>query len=243
MLPSRKLVLCRLGLLACLAPFQSADAFIVVNRWGRTATDGTGLVQGQPTTLTWGIVPDGTAIPSTGGTSTAIAALDAVFGAGPGGSDLTQRPWFTQFETSFGRWAELSGLSYVYEPSDDGASHGSALGALGVRADLRIAADFVDGLNGTLAFNAFPNNGDMVLDTADMVQFGNPNQDYRFFKNTIMHEHGHGQGLAHVESGARFLMEPFLDTTIFGPQFDDVLVLTAVMATSTKSRTAVTATT
>ena len=31
-------------------------------RWTRTATDGNGLQQGDPTTITWSIVPDGTNI-------------------------------------------------------------------------------------------------------------------------------------------------------------------------------------
>ena len=36
--------------------------FEITNRWTATATDGGGLSLGDPTTLTWSVVPDGTSI-------------------------------------------------------------------------------------------------------------------------------------------------------------------------------------
>ena len=211
--------------LLVLCGAQSASAFQFGTRWNRTAVDGAGLSQGDPTTITWGFVPDGTAISGVG-TSDLISRLDSWIGSGPGGSDLTQRPWFSLFEASFDRYSQLSGLSYQYEPEDDGVLQGtgSNAGFVGVRADVRIAGDFLDGPSGTLAFNNFPQNGDMTFDTGDGGNFSNAANNYRFLRNVIMHEHGHGTGYFHVESAtSRFLMEPFIQTNFDGPQFDDVL--------------------
>jgi len=69
--------------------FQFSDN----DRWSTTATNGGGLSQGDPTTLTWGFIPDGTDIDGfagePAGVSDLIARLDAIYGSGPGGSDLT----------------------------------------------------------------------------------------------------------------------------------------------------------
>ena len=37
------------------------------NRWYRTASNGSGLGQGDPTTITWSVIPDGTPIPGYAG--------------------------------------------------------------------------------------------------------------------------------------------------------------------------------
>ncbi len=201
-----------------------AHAYRLGARWTQTATDTSGISLGDPITLTWGFVPDGTSTSS--GTSDLISFLDNNIGAGPGGSDLTQRPWFQWFDLSFDRWEQLTGNTYIYEPNDDGVRHNSSgnRGILGTRADVRIGGIFIDGPSNVLAFNSFPNNGDMTFDTGDGNFFSNPATGYRRLRNTTMHEHGHGLGLNHVESaGSRFLMEPILDTGIDGPQFDDIL--------------------
>ena len=219
---------CCLAAAILISMGSSSEAFRLGGRWSATATDGGGIFLGDPITLTWGIVGDGTPLAGQagGGQSNLVNFMDGIIGAGPGGSDLTQRPWFTYYEQSFDRWEEVTGITYNYEPNDDGATHASNgnQGILGIRGDVRIAGRFIDGQSGVLAFNFFPNNGDMVLDTGDSNFFGNANQNYRRLRNTIMHEHGHGLGLNHVESNnSRFLMEPFLQTNFNGPQFDDIL--------------------
>lgn len=205
----------------------AVSAYQLDQRWTSTATNGGGLTQGTPTTIRWSIVPDGTIIPNQGfgsGPSNFIAQFDARFGAGPGGSDLTQRPWFTYFEQSFNRWGELGGLSYVYEPNDDGVQVTSGnIGSIGVRGDVRISGKLLDGASGVLAYNNFPNYGDMVIDTGDMNNYASAANNRRFLRNVVMHEHGHGMGLRHVESNnANFLMEPFINTSFDGPQLDDI---------------------
>jgi hypothetical protein len=75
-----------------------------------------------------------------------------------------------------------------------------------------------------VAYNFFPNNADMVIDTDEAGRLGNPALNYVRFRNTLMHEIGHGLGLNHLGStGSNFLMEPTLDASIDGPQFDDIL--------------------
>ena len=201
---------------------QPASAYNLSTRWDRTATDGGGLELGDPTILTWSFIPDGTGILNNN-PSDFISSFDSAFGDGGGGSDLTQRPWFTYFEQSFDRWSQLSGLSYVYEPNDDGVQNPSNNGILGVRGDVRIGGSFQDGAGGVLAFNYFPDNGDMSFDTGDMANYSRPANNFRFLRDVIMHEHGHGMGLSHVESSnAAFLMEPFINTNFDGPQLDDI---------------------
>ncbi|HEY6565666.1 MAG TPA: matrixin family metalloprotease, partial [Pirellulaceae bacterium] len=185
-------------LLAFLTSIADVSAYFLENRWELTASGGTGT-QGSPMTLTWGFVPDGTPIPDPGfggGTSSdLIAALDQSFGAGGGGADLTQRPWFEYFDRVFSRWAELGGGTYVYEPADDGAEVAGLEGSLGVRGDVRISGNVIDGASGILAYNYLPNNGDMVIDTGDMGFYSNNANDYLRLRNVLAHEHGHGFGL------------------------------------------------
>lgn len=203
----------------------------LAGRWSSTATNGGGLGQGDPTTLTWSFVPDGTGFSNGCGVtgeddndpSNLIAFLDTQFGAGPGGADLTMRPWFTHFQKVFDRWEELTGNTYVYEDDDDGADFGggSVGGVLNVRGDVRIGGHRLDGNSGVLACNYFPSNGDMIFDTDD--NFYNSGNTLGF-ENVISHEHGHGLGFAHsCPTNNTKLMEPYINTGFDGPQEDDIL--------------------
>ncbi len=221
------------GLFATVFTVTGAFAQTVPNisRWssGSAIAPVQGFSQGSPLTLTWGVVPDGTTMPAEGftaGNSNLISAFDATFGNGGGGANLTNRPWFTSLSNSFNRWSQVSGLSYQYSAADDGvALSGSNLGVLNQRADLRIAGRNLDGASNVLAYNYFPNHADMVIDTADMALYGNSANSFRFLRNVVMHEHGHGMGCSHCESNTNgFLMEPFINTTFDGPQFHDILI-------------------
>lgn len=192
------------------------------NRWSQTATDGFGLAQGDPTTLTWSVVPDGTSIFGYIGEGTAPSNLRA-FLTGVYGNEAT---WLAIFQRVFDRWGELTGITYIFEPNDDGSAWTRftiAAGALGVRGDIRIAGHAIDGTSGVLAYNFFPDFGDMILDTSD-ANFTNTSGDSLLFRNTLAHEHGHGLGLDHVCPLAETkLMEPILSLSFDGPQHDDVL--------------------
>ena len=201
------------------------------DRWGSTASDGGGLGQGDPTTLTWSIAADGTDIPGFNGEDAApsnlVATLASIYGTNTDNGDHTDEPWFDEIQRALDRWSAISGLNYVYEPNDDGAAFSSfsnaAPGVVGVRGDVRIGGHEIDGNSGVLAYNFFPDNGEMVIDTADNFYTNTSNDSIRL-RNVIAHEAGHGLGFSHVESdNARFLMEPFLSTAFDGPQLDDIL--------------------
>ncbi len=196
------------------------------NRWATTATDGPGLGQGDPTTLTWSIVPDGTFIPSGVGEPAANSGLIAFLNGIYGSMDV----WLELIERVFDRWGELNGITYVYEPNDDGANMFTSGGQLGVRGDLRIGGKPIDGNSGILAYNFFPNNGDMVIDSPDSF-YNNTSNDSIRFRNVVSHEHGHGQGIRHVcRINQTKLMEPFVTTAFDGPQHDDILTTNRLYA-------------
>ncbi len=200
--------------------------FQIGNRWSSTATNAGPLGQGDPTTIRWSIVPDGTLIPGSAGepdsASTLIADFDFFYG--------DQATWLAHIQQVFDRWGELTGIDYVYEPNDDGAAFPSvasqspgAPGVVGMRGDVRIAGHDIDGIAGILAYNFFPDIGDMVIDSPDLFF------DPFFFgdlglRNTVAHEHGHGLGFNHVcPVDETKLMEPFVSFSFDGPQHDDIL--------------------
>ena len=130
----------------------------------------------------------------------------------------------------------MSGIDFNYESNDDGVRLGTASGLLGTRGDHRIGGHSIDGQTSPtfLAYNFFPNNSDMVIDTDEINRWSNATNNYRLFRNMLMHEIGHGIGLNHVESFdvnphqakfqfGTFLMEPILSNAFDGPQFDDIL--------------------
>lgn len=194
-------------------------------RWTSAATTQPGpFSQGQPLTLTYSYVPDGTQISGAGGEppgpSDIFADFNSTFGVGSPGI------WQVHFTSVFDRWEQLTGLDFVFEPADDGAALGALFpGSLGVRGDIRISGHSIDGATGpnTLAYNFYPNTGDMVLDTDNMAYFGSSSNGYRPLRNVVGHENGHGIGMDHVcPMNNTKLMEPFLSTSFDGPQHDDV---------------------
>jgi hypothetical protein len=199
---------------------------------GWSSTSGGSSPFGEQAILTWSVVREGTTLPQGVGEpaspSNLIAFLDGIHhgGPGPGGNDLTQRAWFPLMKSAFDRWDAVSAIRFSYEPNDDGVHLGSSAGINGVRGDHRLGGHSIDGTTSptTVAYNFFPNNSDMVIDTDEVGRLGNPADNYVRFRNTLMHEIGHGLGLNHLSStGNNFLMEPVLDATIDGPQFDDIL--------------------
>ncbi len=197
-----------------------AAAYVPDDRWSSTASGSAGTT-GDPVTITWSLLRDGTSIPSEGA-SNLVSYLDGLFGAGAGGTNLAQRPWFHLIQESFDRWGQLGGITFAYEANDGGSLSGPA-GALGVRGDIRIGGANIDGVSGTLAYTYLPDNGDLVVDTGESTFFADSSNNFRALRNTLMHEIGHAFGLLHVESTTeKFLMEPFIDTAFDGPQLDDV---------------------
>lgn len=210
-----------------LLPVGMVWGYAPGGRWPATASNLTTGNLGSAATLTWSIAPDGTWIAKDQASSNLVSMLDAVWGAGPGGSDYSRRPWFPVVNSAFERWGALGGVTFQYEPADDGLEINAAPAELGVRGDIRLSGTYLDGPLGRLAYNEFPGSGgDMVLDTSDSSYFGNASLYYRRFRNNLMHELGHALGLAHVRSSdARFLLEPSANILYDGPQMDDILGL------------------
>lgn len=192
---------------------HSGARFQPVDRWGGTGG------RGVPVTLTYSFPGDGVSV--SGGSNSIHATLNGIFGS--------EEVWKQIFRDEFDRWSEVTGNTYT-EVSDDDATWSSAPGPFNGgsnRGDIRIVMGPIDGGSGVLAFNSFPDNGDMQLDEAENWGAGSTD---RFFRNVITHEHGHGMGLAHTcpdddDSIGTFpiLMKPFIDTDFLGPQFDDRL--------------------
>ncbi|MBX3382082.1 MAG: matrixin family metalloprotease [Phycisphaeraceae bacterium] len=213
------------GLNAAMQGYMSR--YNINNRWGGTT--------GSPVALSWSFVPDGLQLPAAypdngevAGPSNLFAQMDAKFGG-----IANRNVWIGVFQQCFDRWEQLSGVNYTRVtaagvPWDDGAAWGSFSSA--TRGVVRIAGKTIDGPSGILAYNYYPSTengigGDMVVDTTE--NWGSTTNNYRFLRNTVMHELGHGLGFRHVcPANASKLMEPFLSTSYDGPRHDDVRAVT-----------------
>jgi len=171
--------------------------------------------QGSPRVLTWSFVPDGLNVD--GASSELFSRMDAQFSG-------NRALWISKFQECFNRWAALTGLyyqriTYGGHDWDDGAAWGTDGGSN--RGDIRIGMINIDGTNGVLAYNYYPSNGDMVMDRSE--NWAQSSNNYRWLRNIVMHEHGHGIGLAHICPPNGFsLMEPYINTGFDGPQHDDI---------------------
>ena len=196
----------------------SAFQFLSPARWTNTATNVTTLRQGDSVTITWSIIPDGTAIPGDFGESDDPSDFNRFMNRLYGGRSI----WLPIMREVFDRWAQNSRVRYVYEPNDDGAAFPDTPGERGVRGDVRVGADLIDGNSNVLAYNYGPGVGDMVVDTRDSF-YEDRTANSQKLRNVLGHEAGHGLGLAHVcPINETKLMEPFVTTNFSGPQHDDI---------------------
>ncbi|MBX3379626.1 MAG: matrixin family metalloprotease [Phycisphaeraceae bacterium] len=206
------------------------DRFQIAPRWQSTAYTPGGSPLGKPVTISWSIVPDGTFVQGFNGEpdapSNLRAYLDGIYG--------NEATWLPIIQSVFDRWSQVTGLQYVYEPTDDGQALQSPgggnspfFGVPGVRGDVRISGHTIDGNSGVLAYNFYPDindalGGDMVIDTGDNFFFTTTGNSVRL-RDVMMHEHGHGIGQAHVcPIETTKLMEPFVSTIFDGPRHDDI---------------------
>jgi serralysin len=189
-----------------------------INRWsGNTAfAPPQGYGMGRPLTLSWSIVNDGLPIDQ-GAPSNLQAFLNGIYG--------NQSVWLPHFQSVFDRWSSISGLSYVYQPTDSGTW--GAPGSVGVRGDVRIAGRPLADGSSVLAYNYYPSSGgDMVFNTNSPWYANNGTANNSVgFRNVIAHEHGHGIGMPHlISNNTAQLMEPFIQLGFDGPQHHDILM-------------------
>ncbi len=192
--------------------FKNAD------RWISTAYSPAGSLPGKPLTISYSVVPDGTPIAGFNGEAAAPSALRAKLNAVYG----SQAVWLPIIQSAFNRWADVTGITYVYEAGDDGVDLATLPGLPGVRGDVRIGGHFIDGNSGVLAYNFFPDEGDMVIDSADNF-YDTITLGSRRLKNVLQHELGHGLGMAHVCPVEQTkLMEPTVSSAYEGIRHDDI---------------------
>jgi len=179
-------------------------------RWGRTATNVSTGAPGSSITITYSFVPDGVIVD--GSPSLLFSMMNDLFGS--------EAVWQAKIASIFNSWSRVSGLHYI-QVSDDGAAWSNSRGVLGARGDVRIGARSMDGSSGVLAYNYYPDNGDMLLDADE--NWAAPAQNYIFLRNIVAHEHGHGWGLAHsCPIDQTKLLEPYYSNQFDGPQHDDI---------------------
>ena len=197
---------------------DTGERFNQTTRWVNTANT-SGAQQGDPVTLTYSFPSDGVSVPNGIGEGVGPNALnsfmDGIYG--------NRNTWRTIYDDMFAEWGDLSGNTYVLENNDDDSTLFNFDGVNGVRGDLRMAGKTIDGNSNVLAYNFFPPNGDMVIDTADNF-YNTTTNDSQRLRNILSHEHGHGFGALHVCPVQQTkLMEPFISVAFTGPQFDDIL--------------------
>jgi len=131
---------------------------------------------------------------------------------------------FEYIRQSYACWSRFSGLRFT-EVGDDNSPRSAGTTRVATRGDLRVGSVPVDGASGILAFNAFPSGGgDMTIDAGDFASnYSAATNNYRFFRNVIAHEHGHGNGSIHtVPCNETKLMEPFASSAFDMLQIDEV---------------------
>jgi hypothetical protein len=118
-------------------------------------------------------------------------------------------------------WRRFGGITYT-EVADDNTAFSMATAHTTTRGDIRIGANAQGTASGVLAYNQFPTGGsDMTInsDWFPVAQgaLGTAANNYRYFRDVVSHEHGHGLGFIHpVPCNSTKLMEPFIHTNTDG---------------------------
>jgi hypothetical protein len=121
-------------------------------------------------------------------------------------------------------WRRIGGLSYN-EVVDTNVPFSNSTSPVG-GGDIRIGASTQGTSSGVLAYNFYPaSGGDMAINASYLTSNSllSSSNNYRYFRNVIAHEHGHGLGFGHpVPCTQTKLMEPFASTAFEMTQIDEI---------------------
>jgi hypothetical protein len=168
--------------------------------------------------VTWGVSASGFAT----GPNILNANLLSTFGDLDRGREYVRQ--------ALASWRLHAGVRYT-EVADDNSAMSQLVGRSILRGDIRIGAISIS--SSILAYNAYPlgsgstslSGGDMCLNANYFLPayFNNAGNEYRYLRNTVAHEHGHGLGLRHtVPCDTTKIMEPQVGGLINGIQIDDI---------------------
>ncbi|MFM9958394.1 MAG: PKD domain-containing protein [Phycisphaerales bacterium] len=129
------------------------------------------------------------------------------------------------FRQVYAGFRRAGGLRYT-EVADDNTPFNFGTNRTPLRGDIRVGSVVIGGgATGILAYNFFPDGGgDMTINSAYFLgSYSNSNNNYRFLRNVVAHEHGHGLAYAHViPCNGQKLMEPFINTGFDAIQIDEM---------------------
>jgi hypothetical protein len=135
------------------------------------------------------------------------------------------------FRQCLAGWRRTAGLSYQ-EVADDNSAEDQNTTRVSTRGDIRIGGFAMGTSLGILAYNAFPNaagtglgGGDMNINTSYFSGsfFNSSTNNYRYLRNTVSHEHGHGLSYIHVTPcNSTKLMEPQISTPFDQQTIDEL---------------------
>lgn len=198
--------------------FVGTDRFFIDNTvWAGPSSLTTGG-RAQRTSLRFSFPADGIAWGNTTSPNNLNAMIVTRFGSvnSDRGRELIRQ--------AIGSWSRYTGLTYT-EVADNNGPFSFSTNAPNA-GDIRIGSIPQDGVAGVLAYNVFPTaGGDMTIDSSDFVSSSlwSTSNNYRFLRNVVSHEHGHGLGFAHnVPCNNTKLMEPFAGSSFDTVQIDEI---------------------
>jgi len=173
-----------------------------------------------PDGTTWGLSASGFAT----GSNNLIASLTSAFGNEDTGKEYVRQ--------GLAAWKKYAGITYT-ENSDNGIAQDQVSTRRSTVGDIRIGGLALGASTPVLAYNAFPGSpslasivgGDMCINTSYFSvggTFPDNTNNFRYFRNVIAHEHGHGTGFIHqIPCTNSKLMEPQISTAFDSHNSDD----------------------